>query len=288
MDVRGSQLIVVLFLVFAAIVSIVAYVGFRSTARYAALLELERQRVEANDRDDVPGRNSRRQSVLGTRQRVAVNDETRTIKRLQELLEHRSATLQRQGRELEQAKAERASLKAEYERLRTEYERMLQQADWQLASIVSEVWQNISNDDSLTQSATMEGNRPESLFPGAELPTSADGNPAPETELAVADWELAQARARIVELELSVLREFERSARATEAIIAIGSPAAPALTVALSDTNPEIRRWAATVLGRMGPDATAAVDSLRQALRDTDADVAQAARQALDQIEGRF
>jgi hypothetical protein len=38
----------------------------------------------------------------------------------------------------------------------------------------------------------------------------------------------------------------------------------------------------------MGQDAGDAVDRLREAMRDTDAEVANAARQAIDQIEGRF
>ena len=101
------------------------------------------------------------------------------------------------------------------------------------------------------------------LGPPWDALTGTEGGPDPAADLAVAEWELDQSRTRIVELELSVLREIESSARASEAIIQIGSPAVPVLVEALADTNPETRRWAATVLGRMGQDAAGAIDSLR-------------------------
>jgi hypothetical protein len=224
----------------------------------------------------------------GSRQRSAASEEAHTIRRLRELLEHRSTALKQQNAKLARAGAEHAKLRAEYDQLRAEYERLRQQADWQLTSIVSGVWQTISDDSSQTQNAVIDGTSLDNLMPSGDVPASIDDNPDLVAELAVAEWELDQSRARIIELELSVLREIERSAKATEAIIAIGPPAVPLLTDALSDENPEIRRWAATVLGQMGPDAAEAIDRLREALRDTDVEVANAARQAIDQIEGRF
>lgn len=65
----------------------------------------------------------------------------------------------------------------------------------------------------------------------------------------------------------------------------IGRGAVPALREALADPDPAVRRWAARVLGRIGPDAGDAVDALRAALADTDASVQAAAQAALLAIE---
>ena len=124
----------------------------------------------------------------------------------------------------------------------------------------------------------------EDLFSDTVDPTATE----PEMELAALEWELSQSQARVMELELSLLREIETSTRASEAIVDAGPPVVPTLIETLSDANPDLRGWAATVLGRMGLDATDAVEALRRATQDADAAVAAAAQSALDQIVGRY
>ncbi len=222
------------------------------------------------------------------RQRDPAHEEAGTIKRLRELLDRRTETLQKQSDELAHTKTAYAKTKAEYAQLVLEYERLRQQNEWQLGSVVSEVLQNPGSDRPVTPSAASAENSSAGMGRGGTEAVGADIAQDPETDLAEAEWELTQSRARVAELELSLLRELERSAKATETIVSTGAAAVPVLITALSDPEPELRRWSANVLGRIGPDAIDAIDSLRQALRDTDAEVARAARLALDQIEGRL
>ncbi len=141
-----------------------------------------------------------------------------------------------------------------------------------------------------TRVASLSEGLLERILPGEDvLSETIDPSAAePEMELAALEWELSQSQARVMELELSLLREIETTTRATEAVIDAGPPVVPTLIETLSDTSPDLRRWAATVLGRMGLDATDAVDALRQATQDANVDVAAAAQSALDQIVGRF
>jgi HEAT repeat protein len=108
--------------------------------------------------------------------------------------------------------------------------------------------------------------------------------------------ELREARAWLAALEREAaldelhLFDLEESksyleSAASEALVRSGSAAVPALMDLLLDRRPEIRHWAATLLGRIGPDAEAAVDALHDALSDTNEDVRHAARRALRRIE---
>ena len=64
----------------------------------------------------------------------------------------------------------------------------------------------------------------------------------------------------------------------------IGLAAIPALNEILRDTNYPGRRFAAAVLGEMGPTAKDAVPTLVQALRDTDPSLRMAVAEALGRI----
>jgi len=74
---------------------------------------------------------------------------------------------------------------------------------------------------------------------------------------------------------------------ASEALAAIGPPAVPALVELLAHDDPYVRRRAANALGSMGPQAKDAVPSLAKAAEDADQDVSNAARRALERIEGK-
>jgi HEAT repeat protein len=283
MDVRSSQLIVVLFLVFAVVIVTVAYFGFRDIPWSVAELDLSAEQDEPQSASATAAR----ALVMSRDARSTTTEDSRT-RRLRELLGRRTATLQKQTEALGRARAESAALRVELERLKIENERLRQQTEWQLASIVAEVSQNPQVDPNLTSIGLLNDNLFDDVLANGASATAANRASEVESEMATLEWELSQSQSRVMELELSMLRELEASSRASDLIVSIGAPAVPTLIQSLSDTNAEVRRWAATVLGRIGPEAFEALENLRQALRDSDVDVATAARQAIDQIEGRF
>lgn len=71
---------------------------------------------------------------------------------------------------------------------------------------------------------------------------------------------------------------------AAEALARIGAPAAPSLVMALRNRDPAVRREAAKVLARMGPEARDAAGDLTLLLDDPEPTVRLAAAHALGQI----
>lgn len=72
---------------------------------------------------------------------------------------------------------------------------------------------------------------------------------------------------------------------AMDALARIGQPAVPELVKALSHSEPQVRRQAVEVIGRIGPTANEAVSALVDTLdSDADEDVRKAAVRALGQI----
>jgi hypothetical protein len=71
---------------------------------------------------------------------------------------------------------------------------------------------------------------------------------------------------------------------AADSLGRIGAPAVPELIRTLSNPDPQLRRRAASVLGRIGPDAALAVPELIRLLDDPNPDVRHAAARTLGQI----
>ncbi len=71
---------------------------------------------------------------------------------------------------------------------------------------------------------------------------------------------------------------------AADALGRIGAASVPALVECLTDERPELRRRAAQILARIGPDAAIAVPALTQLLHDADPEVQREAARALGQI----
>lgn len=96
-----------------------------------------------------------------------------------------------------------------------------------------------------------------------------------------------EKQAAVDELHIFELEDRKRMLQtaASAALVRSGAAAAGALADLLSDRRPELRRWAATVLGEIGPDAASAADALHEALSDSDEEVQIAARKALRRIE---
>jgi HEAT repeat protein len=84
---------------------------------------------------------------------------------------------------------------------------------------------------------------------------------------------------------MAALRETETRSAAALALRAIGKDAAPELTEALKDNDARVRRVAAEVLGRIGPDAKTAVPGLLEACKDKDGTVREEAATAVKRID---
>lgn len=78
--------------------------------------------------------------------------------------------------------------------------------------------------------------------------------------------------------------QWDMPETAAKALGRIGQAAVPQLSQALDDPNPLVRRRAAEILARIGPDAKDAVPALIRALGDRDEEVRKAATRALGEI----
>jgi len=105
------------------------------------------------------------------------------------------------------------------------------------------------------------------------------------TELAATDEEIALLK-QTSEMEFSLLLAEKEAfeAVASRALATIGAESVPVLVEHLTHQRSAIRRWAATVLGEIGPDASDAVPALMHASSDEEPEVREAARQSLDLI----
>jgi hypothetical protein len=92
----------------------------------------------------------------------------------------------------------------------------------------------------------------------------------------VPDWRVNGA--------LPVYEKWDMQETAARSLGRIGPAAVPELILALQDPNPLLRRQAASVLARIGPDAKSAVPALTALLDDPDERVRKTATYALGQI----
>jgi chromosome segregation ATPase len=117
---------------------------------------------------------------------------------------------------------------------------------------------------------------------------STDDSAALSTMLREARSKLAalESQAELDQLNILELHERERYLKtaASAALAQAGSAAVPGLIELLADRRPEIRRWAAQVLGEIGPDAEDALDALELARADPDEEVRTAVGKALRRI----
>lgn len=134
-----------------------------------------------------------------------------------------------------------------------------------------------TNSEDDPQSAVLKEYDPSQ--PGEQQPAT---NQPPPVKLAVATEPVSESPA-----PLPPIVPFERwdmPETAAEALGRIGAAAVPQLAQALRDPNPLVRKRAADILARIGPDARDAVPVLIQALDDPEEDVRKAAVRALGEI----
>jgi hypothetical protein len=105
-------------------------------------------------------------------------------------------------------------------------------------------------------------------------------------DLMQADLEIASLRTR-AESEIAALvgERLAIEVAAGSALVQLGEAAVPPLIVSLQSPQPEVRLWASTVLGKIGLNATTAIEPLSNLVNDPDTRVATAARHALTLIE---
>ncbi len=105
-------------------------------------------------------------------------------------------------------------------------------------------------------------------------------------DLMQADLEITSLRER-AEREIAALISERLAIEVASggALVQLGEPAVPPLIALLQHPQPDVRLWSATVLGRLGLNATTAIEPLNNLANDPDPRVAAAARRALTLIE---
>jgi hypothetical protein len=203
------------------------------------------------------------------------------IRMLEAMLEDRGARVRRQA-ELLRIKT------AELEELQTRYGEMV--------AVALETWDGPQERDesSLAAGDGSQAAPQDAALLSAKLDLARAVHESLVSELDTLQAELARAYQEIEQLrEARTARADRQSAEVNlletisgNVLSRIGRDAVPALCEALLDADPVVRRWAANVLGRIGPDAGEAVDALTAvALADADSTVQAAAQAALLVIE---
>ena len=105
-------------------------------------------------------------------------------------------------------------------------------------------------------------------------------------ELGATDLGITQLE-RQAESEFSALAADHDAFEAivSETLVRIGVDAVPALVYQLAHPRADVRRWAAVMLGELGPTGREAIPPLQEALKDKDSGVRDAARRALEKVD---
>lgn len=239
----------------------------------------EQTRRQAEEAARLADEEARRETVrvaaLGDRLSRPDRDVSRRLESLQKLLRSRSAELRRKN--------------AEYRELQAKFDQTLETVEQLMAQRA---------DGGETAKSAGNGKKP---------PATAGGEGAVDVDQEVARLldrqrreELEQLRAELnranedlaavlveTESQIAALLDENEALQqaAAQMLIGTGSSAVPALAAALGHARPEVRRWAALVLGRLGGEARRAIPELTTALEDADPGVREAAREALRMID---
>lgn len=204
------------------------------------------------------------------------------LRLLETMLEDRTRRLQSQTQQLEQRTAELNDLRARYDEV--------------VAMMLDALGPSVTAQRAAATQAAEAGSeneKPGSDALAAELAVAREAHESLSGDVVVLQEELAATQREL--LDLRTLRDRERAdhvrelqlleAAAANVLIDVGPDAVPTLRELLSHPLPGVRRWAATMLASLGPDAYEAVAALSEALSDNDASVRAAAQAALAAIE---
>jgi HEAT repeat protein len=202
------------------------------------------------------------------------------IERLQRLLDQKTALLDRKTSLLNEKTAEQLALQAELDGAIDLLEVLAAQLAFQEEVPRST---NSGNNQLKTEVERLRADSDKSRAVAEEKQAELD---LLMMELAVTDEEITQLEQESQQ-ELELLLE-ERNTFETivaTAFAQLGEQAVTVLVNYLEHAQPDVRRWAAMALGEVGPAARDAIPPLLDALRDDDADVREAARQAIEKID---
>ncbi len=202
------------------------------------------------------------------------------IRRLQALLDQKTKLLQQRTALLDQKNAEQVALRAEVD----EAVELLEVLAAELAATATTPSSGQAKAEKLQ--SELEKFRSEA----AKNRLVADQRQA---ELDRLKDEVGATDEGISQLQLQAETEFDSlvaEKRAFEAVVSetfsrLGVDAVPVLVYQLANPRANVRQWAATVLGDLGPTARDAIPPLSDALRDQDQAVRDAARRALEKID---
>jgi hypothetical protein len=286
MDTRSSSLVVGLYVLAAiALGAIVAGVFYGRGNQLEE--ELARQAAEARDASHRGSGHLRRNAI--SRQEFLAAEATAEVERLRRQLEEKNRALEERSAALKQRT--------------TAYQKL--QQDYQAAANL--LMQSLLPFP-ISEAAPPEADPVVSNPPPLETETPSDVaalneelNKARILENALSQ-EVEQLQAEVLAAETAIARLQEDARRqaeqlladerlmrevAGEALVRIGEPAIPVLVEALKDESPTVRRWAASVLGDLGPTAPGTIGPLMDALGDSDESVRLAAAQALRAVTER-
>ena len=208
----------------------------------------------------------------------------RTVELLRDRLEQRTEQYRQQQSQLTLRSRQHDELSSSYNALvekhqvlQHEYDALLSDADSALLSLIAlmreEDQASPADPGQDTQSSEVE--QQDSQF------SSADE----QAGLEFISWELEQANVRIAALQTKVDRESRVAMASSSVLVDVGEPAIPMVIHMTTDDRPEIRAWAAWVLGFIRPVSDESKAALTRLTRDEDADVVKAADTALVNLQ---
>jgi len=201
------------------------------------------------------------------------------IRRLQALLDQKTKLLQQRTALLDQRNAEQATLRSE-----------LDESIEMLEALAAELTAPVTSDNGQGNGGKLQNELEKLRSESARGREHADQQ---QLELERLREEMGTTDQDIAQLQQQAEQEFEAlladrtafEAVVTETLVRIGVEAIPVLVYQLADPRADVRKWAATMLGELGPSARDAVLPLQDALKDRDPEVATAARSALEKID---
>jgi len=202
------------------------------------------------------------------------------IRRLQAMLDQKTKLLQQRTALLDQKNAEQVALRVELD----EAIGLLEVLAAELAATTTTPSAGQAKGEKLR--SDLEKFRSEA----AKSRTVADQQ---QVELDRLKDEVGATDEGITQLQLQAETEFNSlvaEKRAFEAVVSesfvrLGIDAVPVLVYQMANPRADVRQWAATLLGELGPTARDAIPPLSDALRDKDQAVRDAARRALEKID---
>ena len=267
MDSSTNKLVLVLYALLAALVGAVVLMVYQNFASGIALP------IVANESANSQRQANRRSTAdFSRRLREELAQLQTQNSELQAILAKREDVLRKQTSTLEIRTAESVELKQEADRYLDA-----------LLEIVSSSGQSLSeNIQVLDQMDGSVADSQDLLTPAGE----AASREQLEAALVTAEWELEQLNAAQTSSDEETAVAVQQLASLRQSILNSGEISVPLLVHLLTQTNSDLRQWAASSLGEVGADSSMAMDALLIAADDADENVRAAARDAIEAITG--